>query len=121
VCDDYIYLRQDLIRLKRNRYAKQRNFIHQYYKRYLSRCEVDIEMIDSGNTGECLSFLQEWRELRRCDADNGESRACEKMATMNALNHVDALEVKGILVRIEGVISAFGISSRLTDTVGVLF
>ena len=118
--DDYIYLKKDLIQLKGNRYAKQRNLIHQFYKRYLSRSKVDIEMIDSGNTLECLNFLQEWCELRKCDVANGESLACEKMATMNALNNIDALEVKGILIRIDGAVSAFGISSRLTETMGVL-
>ena len=105
--DDYIYLKQDLIQLKGNRYAKQRNLIHQFYKRYLSKCKVDIEMIDSGNTGECLNFLREWCELRKCDVDNGESLACEKMATMNALNNIDSLDVKGILIRIDGAVSAF--------------
>ena len=43
------------------------------------------------------------------------------MATMNALNHADALEVNGIDVWIDGVVCAFGIGSRLTDTPGVLF
>ena len=118
--DDYIYLRQDLIHLKGNRYAKQRNLIHQFYKRYLSTCKVDIEMIDSNNARECVNFLQEWCEARKCDVNDSESLACEKMATMNALNNIDALEAKGILIRIDGAVSAFGISSRLTDSMGVL-
>jgi len=118
--DDYIYLKQDLIQLKGNKYSKQRNLIHQFSKRYLSRCKVDIEMIDSGNTRECLNFLQVWCEQRKCDVDNCVSLACEKMATMNALNNIDALEVKGILIRIDGAVSAFGISSHLTETMGVL-
>lgn len=118
--DDYIYLRQDLIHLKGNRYAKQRNLIHQFYKRYLSTCKVDIEMINSNNARECVNFLHEWCEERKCDVNNSESLACEKMATMNALNNIDALEAKGILIRIDGAVSAFGISSRLTDSMGVL-
>jgi hypothetical protein len=118
--DDYIYLRQDLIRLKGNRYAKQRNLIHQFCKRYSIRCKVDVETIDSGNNRKCLNFLQEWCELRKCDAENGESLACEKMATMNALKNIDALEVKGILIHIAGAVCAFGIGSRLTDTMSVL-
>ena len=118
--DDYIYLRQDIIHLKGNRYAKQRNLIHQFYKKYLTRCKVEIEMIDSSNARECVNFLHEWCELRKCDVDNGESLACEKMATMNALNNIDPLEAKGLLIRIDGVVSVFGISSPLTDTMGVL-
>jgi hypothetical protein len=118
--DDYIYLRQDLILLKGNKYAKQRNLIHQFYKRYLTRRKVDIEMIDSSNARECVDFLHEWCELRKCDVDNGESLACEKMATINALNNIDRLEAKGLLIRIDGAVSAFGISSPLTDSMGVL-
>ena len=86
----------------------------------MTRCKVDIETIDSDNNGECLNFLQVWCEPRKCHVDNGESLACEKMATMNALKNIDALEVKGILIRIDGVVCAFGIGSRLTDTMGVL-
>jgi hypothetical protein len=100
--DDYKYLKQDLVQLKGNRYAKQRNLIHQFYKRCLGKCKVDVEIIDSGNTGECLNFLQECCELRRYEVDNCESLACEKMATMNALNNADALEVKGIFIRKDG-------------------
>ena len=39
---------------------------------------------------------------------------------MNTLKNIDALEVKWILIRIDGRVCAFGISSRLTDTMGVL-
>ena len=118
--DDYVYLTKDLIHLEGNKYAKQRNLIHQFYKRYLTRCKVEIEMIDSGNSCECVDFLHEWCELRKCDVDNGESLACEKMATMNALDNIDPLEAKGLLIRIDGAVCAFGISSPLTDNMGVL-
>ena len=80
-----------------------------------------IEMIDSGNTGEYLDLLQKWRELQRCDVDKGESLTCERMATMNApLTMLMNRRLTGILVRIDGVVCAFGISSRLTDTAGIL-
>jgi hypothetical protein len=118
--DDYIYLRQDLIHLKGNKYAKQRNLIHQFCKRYLARRKVEIEMIDSSNAHECVNFLHEWCELRKCDVDNDESLACEKIAAMNTLNNIDPLEAKGLLIRIDGAVSAFGISSPLTDNMGVL-
>jgi uncharacterized protein len=117
---DYIYLTQDLIHLKGNKYAKQRNLIHQFYKRYLAKCKVEIEMIDSSNARECVDFLHEWCELRKCDIENGESLAYERIATMNALAHIDSLEAKGLLVRIDGTVTAFGISSPLTDNMGVL-
>jgi hypothetical protein len=101
--DDYIYLRQDLIHLKGNKYAKQRNLIHQFCKRYLARRKVEIEMIDSSNAHECVNFLHEWCELRKCDLDNDESLACEKVAALNTLNNIDPLEAKGLLIRIASI------------------
>ncbi len=77
-------------------------------------------MIDKSNSRECIDFLHKWCELRKCDVDNGESLACEKMATMNALDDIDPLEAKGLLIRMDGVVCAFGISSPLTDNMGVL-
>jgi uncharacterized protein len=118
--DDYIYLTEDLVCLKGNKYIKQRNLIHQFYKTYLDRGKVDIEMISPDNAKDCLNFLQEWCDLRKCDLDQNEDLACEKMATTTALNNIDTLEARGLLIRIDSVVSAFGISSILTDNMGVL-
>ena len=118
--DDYIYLTKDLIHLEGNKYAKQRNLIHQFCKKYQTTCKVEIEMIDSSNPPECVYFLHEWCALRKCDVNNGESLACEKMATMNAPDNIDPLEVKGLPIRINGVVCSFGISSPLTYNMGVL-
>ena len=43
---------------------------------------MNIKTIDSGNYEQCLNFLQESCELRKCEVDNGGSLACEKMATV---------------------------------------
>lgn len=118
--DDYVYLTEDLVHLKGNKYIKQRNLIHQFYKTYLDRGKVDIEMISPDNAKDCLNFLQEWCDLRKCDFDQNEDLACEKMATTAALNNIDTLEPRGLLIRIDSVVSAFGISSILTDNMGVL-
>jgi uncharacterized protein len=118
--DDYIYLRHDLINLKGNKYARQRNLIHQFHKRYLTKGKVEIEMIDSSNARECMSFLHDWCELRECDIGDAESLACEKIAAMNTLSNIDQMEAKGLLIRIDGAVSAFGISSPLTYNMGVL-
>lgn len=52
--------------------------------------------------------------------EHDESLACEKMAAIKALNNIEAIEVKGILICINAKVSAFGISSHLTDNMGVL-
>jgi len=118
--DDYIYLTEDLVHLRGNKFTRQRNLIHQFSNAYLDRLKVDVEMIKRDHAGECLNFLNEWCDLRKCDMEHDEGLACEKMAAIKALNNIDALEVKGILIRINGKVSAFGISSHLTDVMGVL-
>jgi uncharacterized protein len=118
--NDYIYLTDDLALLKGNKFTKQRNLIHQFYKKYIEKDKVEIEIINRENAYECLHFLQEWCEIRQCDLEQNESLACEKMATIKVLNNIDTLEVNGLLVRINDTVSAFGIVSRLTDFMGIL-
>jgi hypothetical protein len=118
--DDYIYVTEDLAHLKGNKFTRQRNLIHQFSKAYLDMVKVDIDLINRDNSEDCLNFLNEWCDLRKCDMEHDEGLACEKMAAVKTLNNIDALEVKGILIRINGKVSAFGISSRLTDQIGVL-
>jgi hypothetical protein len=118
--EDYIYLTEDLARLKGNRYAKQRNLIHQFDKVYLQNERAGVETIHPDNVGDCLEFLQKWCDERDCDAASDDSLACEKMATINALKNLDRLELQGILIRIDGEASAFGICSHLTEDMGIL-
>ncbi|HVO66047.1 MAG TPA: phosphatidylglycerol lysyltransferase domain-containing protein [Syntrophales bacterium] len=118
--DDYIYLTNDLMHLKGNKFTRQRNLINQFSKAYLEKEKVGVELINHDKAEECLNFLNEWCDMRKCDMEHDEGLACEKMAAIKTLNNIDTLEVKGILVRIDGKVSAFGISSHLTDDMGVL-
>jgi uncharacterized protein len=118
--EDYIYLREDLAKLKGNKYAKQRNLIHQFHKLYLDKGKVTVETINNGNLSECIEYLYVWCDQRSCDLGHDESLACEKLAAINALNNLDIMESKGILVRINDVVNAFGICSYLTEDMGVL-
>ncbi len=117
---DYIYRTEDLSTLKGNRYSKKRNLIHQFKKRYLENGRVKIEPITSGSTGECIEFLEHWCDERGCDIDSDESLSCEKQAVINTFDHLDALEVSGMLLRIDGKVSAFGVVSRITDDMAAL-
>ncbi len=118
--DDYVYLSEDLMNLKGNKYIRQRNLIHQFDKKYVQKGKVNVESINHTNTSACLNFLQKWCEIRDCNLEENEELACEKIATVTTLNNFDALEAMGILIRISGEVSAFGICSHLTDTMGVL-
>lgn len=118
--DDYIYRAEDLAELKGNRYSKKRNLINQFQRDYVDRGKVSIDPIGPDNTDACLIFLEEWCRERDCDADDQVDLSCEKQAAINTLVNYDAFDLKGILLRVEGQVSAFGISAPLTPDMATL-
>ena len=118
--DDYIYRVKDLAALKGNRYAKKRNLIKQFQRAYADPGRVTIESIGKENTDACLEFLEAWCRERDCDADDQVDLSCEKQAAINTLMHYDAYELRGILLRVDGAVSAFGISAPLTADTATL-
>jgi uncharacterized protein len=119
--EDYIYRTEDLAELKGNRYSKKRNLINQFEKEYLKHDRIAIEPITHDKADECIEFLEKWCEERGCDdIDKREDLACEKIAALHAIGNIDHLEMSGILVRVDNIVSAFGIASHLTDSIGVL-
>ncbi len=117
---DYVYLTEDLIMLKGNKFSKKRNLIHQFFREYMRHDRVTVENIHKEQIGECLQFLEIWCNEHACDVDQESSLACEKDALITTLNHIEQLESKGILVRVDGTVSAFGIGSRLNETTATL-
>jgi len=118
--DDYIYRTEDLAELKGNRYAKKRNLIHQFERDCLSKGRVAVEPIDDSRIAACLDFLERWCVERRCDANPDEDLACEKQACINTLTHIAQIDVRGLLVRVDGKVCAFAIASPLTAEMGTL-
>jgi len=118
--DDYVYLAEDLRSLKGNRYAKKRNLIHQFSRDHLQRNRVDTGPIGAEVVAECLECLEKWCEIRNCDIDQASNLACEKEAVINALHHVEELDMKGLFIRIDGEVCAFCISSHLRPDMGVM-
>lgn len=117
---DYIYLTDDLIHLGGNKFSKKRNLIHQFAREYIRKNRVDVAEILPENVDECLQFLEIWCEQHDCDDEQESNLLCEKNAVTTTLKNMVRLESKGILVRIDGKVSAFGIGSRLNGTTAVL-
>lgn len=118
--DDYVYLKEDLAGLKGNRYAKKRNLIKQFTQSYVAEERVKIEPLTSAAVPECIAFLDDWCEERNCDYDEDMDLACERRAAINMLNHVEMLDVRGLVARVDGMVSAFAVGGRLTREMGVL-
>lgn len=118
--DDYVYLKEDLAELKGNRYSKKRNLIRQFLREYDTDNRIVIEPMAPAFADECIDFLEQWCRERDCDADVESDLACEKAACINTLNHLDDFEVNGLLLRIDGKVSAFGVAAHLTDDMASL-
>jgi uncharacterized protein len=117
---DYVYLTEDLIHLKGNKFSKKRNLIHQFTREYLRKDRVVVESLREKHIDECLQFLEIWCTERACDIDQTSSLACEKAALVTTLQNIEHFESMGILIRIDGTVSAFGVGSRLNRTTATL-
>lgn len=115
---DYVYMKEDLAELKGNKFSKKRNLINQFKKRYLNNGAVSVDKIRPEDADECADFLEKWCEERDCDEEDG--LACEKAAAINILEYFGDLDVRGILLRMNGEIGAFAVASDLTSDMGVL-
>jgi len=118
--DDYIYRTEDLAFLKGNRYSKKRNLIHQFNREFVERGRVAVEGISQANASGCIEFIEKWCEERDCDQDPNIDLACELQASVNMIENIDRADVEGLAVRVDDVISAFGVGCRLTGDMGVL-
>jgi hypothetical protein len=119
--EDYVYLAEDLANLKGNRFVRKRNLIHQFQREFMGNgVRVHVEPVAVESVPECLSFLEAWCGQRNCDIDGDIDLACERMAVITSLENLEALDLKGILIRIDGTVNAFGIASRLNDEMGIL-
>lgn len=118
--EDYVYKTDDLSFLKGNKYAKKRNLIHQFEKEYVSKNRINVEKITNDTAKECLSFLEEWCKEKDCGENRDKVLACEREAVIKALSYIESIGIKGILLRIDGEVNAFGMASILNSEMGVL-
>lgn len=116
---DYVYRSEDLALLKGNKYSKKRNLVKQFTRDFVAKKRVEMAPITTENAHACIDFLEEWCQERDCDADPEKDLACEKIAAINTLENFGVLEIDGLLLRVDGRISAFGIATRLTEDTGV--
>ena len=115
---DYVYRTDDLALLKGNRYSKKRNLIHQFLKSHVDPGRVDVHPFTDSDIPECLSFLDTWTEFKTTEPRLKRYGAMEHAATENAVQNIHTLGYKGLILRIDGKIQAFGIGSKLTDDLG---
>lgn len=117
---DYVYRTRDLAELKGNKYSKKRNLINQFKRSHVREGRVEVAPITPDNTSECFDFLEEWCAANDCDGRDESQLACEKQAAIQTLINLDLFESRGLLLRVDGKVRAFGVGARLTTDMGVL-
>jgi len=117
---EYVFDTADLAELKGARFSKKRNLIHQFERDLVEPGRVAVEALGAGNVDECAVFLEEWCAERDCEAAGERSLSCEKRAAARALGELGLIGGEGILVRVDGQVSGFGIAHAVSAGMGAL-
>lgn len=112
---DYIYLRTDLASLQGKKFQAKRNHINRFLNTYADYEYVELR---PHHIAECLELEARWFALN--NGDQGEDTANERTAMTYALQHFDALGLRGGLLRVNGQTVAFTFGSPINhDTFGI--
>ena len=111
---DYIYLRDDLVRLQGKRYQPKRNHINRFKSEY----EFIYKPITSDILSDCLALESEWCMQNNCQEN--EALQDERQSLAYALLHFDQLGLTGGAIWIDEQIVAFSFGMPINhNTFGV--
>ena len=111
---DYVYLRDDLVKLAGNKYRSKRNHINQLLRTYTYR----YEELAPDHIEDCVELQEKWCILRRCEEDL--DLLGEWDAVKEILKCYDSLEVQGAVITIESKVVAFTIGQMLNENTAVV-
>ena len=103
---DYVYLTEDLINLKGNKYQQKRNHLNAFLKNY----EYTYERLTIDDVDEIKELFFKW-EKSQTNHDTGDS----KRATLMFLENIDKLGVTCAGIRVGGKLVAFTGGEAITD------
>jgi hypothetical protein len=113
---DYVYTTADLAVLSGKKYLS----IRRHLNRFRSKCRYEVEAISGDNLGEVKEFLEKWCVWKGCDENP--VLGYEKEAVLFAMDHFLALDLSGLLIRIDERVSAMAVYEMLNrDTAVVHF
>lgn len=100
---DYVYLREDLVRLEGNRYRSKRNHFNKFNRTYRwFFAPLTEEYIPS-----CLELQESWCRAKRCEEDL--SLLGEWDAVKEILSGFHALDLMGGVITVDGKVEAFSV------------
>ncbi|MCX7965304.1 MAG: phosphatidylglycerol lysyltransferase domain-containing protein [Syntrophorhabdaceae bacterium] len=111
---DYVYVRDDLVRLKGNRYRSKRNHINKLTKVY----NVTYEKLNSNHIEDSFKIQEKWCQQKRCKEDM--NLMDEWDAVREALNNFQKLELIGGVLVIDDKVAAFTAGEMLNEQTAVI-
>lgn len=111
---DYVYTTADLAALSGKKYLS----IRRHLNRFRSNCLYEVEAITADNLEEVNEFLEKWCIWKGCDENP--ILGYEKGAVLFAMDHFFALDLSGLLLRVDGQVSAMAIYEILNQDTAVV-
>lgn len=112
--DDYVYLAEDLISLKGNKFHRKKNHVNKFMKNY----DFSYRPLDAEIVALSLELQENWCEVRDCGENP--SLMAEDMAVYEALKHYDILGFRGGAILIESRVEAFSLGEMLNPDTAVI-
>lgn len=107
---DYLYLFNDLLELKGNKYHKKKNRVNKFLKTYP---DWSYEIINDKNIDSCRLFADQWCVDNNCEAI--ENLKYERKAIKEVLDHYNDLDCYGGIINVNKKNAGFTISEKLND------
>lgn len=108
---DYLYDIQDLADLKGRKFQRKRNHLNSFYKQHPTAV---TESITEANRQEVWQMAEQWYALR-LQEDSTRDFHMERAALQKALKYQKELGMEGLVLRVDGVIAAMTLGSRLSE------
>ena len=108
--EDYIYRVEDLRFLSGKKLHGKRNHINKFLSLYGDR--YTYEPLKDADIEECIALYDAWLVNKNGQVKDYEQ---ERIALVTALNNMEALNLKGCAIRIDGKIEGFSVGAQLNS------
>ncbi|HEX9884817.1 MAG TPA: phosphatidylglycerol lysyltransferase domain-containing protein [Desulfobaccales bacterium] len=111
---DYLYRSQDLIQLAGGKYHAKRNYINTLERTYRWR----YEPLEDRHLPACRELAAAWCHMKRCEEDLNLMGEWEAVGA--ALAHLEALQLQGGVILLDGRVEAFSLGELLNRETAVI-
>ena len=109
---DYVYLAEDLINLKGKKYHPKRTHVNKFNTLY----QYTYEEITKDNINLCLEVEQDWLDKH----SDYNTALLEYQAVSTALNNLEQLNLKGLMIKVDNKVIAFSIVEKANSELGIV-